>query len=245
MSKAARQSARERLREERLRQAQQDRRRRILLIALAVVIAVAAITGGVLWQVNRAKPSTFAGGLAPVSTSADGTVTMAQPGVTKPLLEVYEDFQCPICKEFEHLNGGTIKDFAAKGKVKVVYHPIAFVNPEGSVRAAAAAQCVPGRSWMTYHDTLFADQPDEKIAFTVPQLESLAGKAKITDSAVLSCIRAQKYAGQVKQRTQAAFGKPAEIEGTPTLILDGTKLTNQQTLTVGGLTEALQAADHR
>ncbi|GII54226.1 membrane protein [Planotetraspora thailandica] len=229
-------SSRERLRLERIRQAQKERRRRRLVLGSIGAVVVAAAVAGVLVQAIRTKPTSYAGALAPVSVQEDGTVVMARPGVTKPVLDVYEDFQCPICKEFEHINAAQIKQFAAEGKIKVVYHPIAFVNPQGSLRAAAAAQCVPSGSWMAYHDELFAKQPDERIALTIDDLKGFAANAKITDPAVLSCMEAQGNAAQVRQRTQTALNS---IPGTPTLLLDGKQLGNDQALTSTGLKDAL------
>ncbi|GLW11278.1 membrane protein [Microtetraspora sp. NBRC 13810] len=234
-------SARERLRQERSLRARKEKRRRALLIGCIGLVVVAAVITGVFVQANMSKATSFSGALAPVTVQQDGTVVMARPGVTAPVLDVYEDFQCPICKEFEHLNGAQIKQFAAEGKIKVVYHPLAFVNPQGSLRAAAAAQCVPGASWMAFHDELFAQQPDERVALTIGDLKRFAAKAKITDPAVSSCIEAQGHAAQVRQLTQRTLASP-DIQGTPTLLLDGRKLSDDQVFTSTGLRDALEAA---
>ncbi|MEO3810617.1 thioredoxin domain-containing protein [Sphaerisporangium sp. B11E5] len=242
MSKASRQAARDRLREERLRQEQQDKRRRVLLIGLVVAVVIAVVAGGVVYSLNRAEPSTYAGGLAPVTVDpAQATVTMAKPGVSTPVLEVYEDFQCPICKEFEHTSAGVIKEFAAQGKIKVVYHLLAFVNPEGSLRAAAASMCVPGESWMRFHDEVFAKQPDERTALTIADMKGFAKNVGITDSAVLSCMDSQQHAAAVRQHTDATFGK-GEVKGTPALVLDGKQLSTGETLSADGLRHALTTA---
>lgn len=242
MSKASRQSARDRLREERIRQQQQDKRRRLLLIGLVVAVVIAVVAGGVVYSLNRAEPSRYAGELAPVTVDpAQVTATMAKPGVTTPVLDVYEDFQCPICKEFEHTSSGVIKEFAAQGKIKVVYHLLAFVNPEGSLRAAAASMCVPGDSWMRFHDAVFTKQPDERTALTVGDLKGFAGDAGITDSSVLSCMDSQQHAATVRQRTDATF-KDGKVNGTPALFLDGRALSTGETLSADGLRQALTEA---
>ncbi|MFG1827502.1 MULTISPECIES: thioredoxin domain-containing protein [Microbispora] len=233
-------SKRERLRQERIRQAQREkRRRRLVIVSVCLVVLVAAVTT-ILVQMSRTKATSYAGDLAPVSVQEDGTVVMARSGTTKPVLDIYEDFQCPICKEFEHINGAQIKQFAAEGKIKVVYHPIAFVNPQGSLRAAAAARCVPGDSWTAFHDELFAKQPDERVALTVDDLKKFADGAGITDSAVLSCMESQRHAAQVQQYTQTAFS--SGVQGTPTVLLDGRKLPDDQVLTSSGLRGTLENA---
>jgi protein-disulfide isomerase len=242
MNKASRQAARDRLREERIRQEQQDRKRRLLLIGLTVVAVIAVIAGGVLFAMNQAKPSEYAGGLAPVTVdTAEATVTMADAGVTAPVLDVYVDYQCPICKEFEKVNSGVIKEFAAQGKVKVVYHPLAFVNPEGSLRAAAASLCVPGPSWARFNDEAFAKQPDERTALTLADVKGFAQSAGITDASVISCMDSQRYADAVRRHTEASFKKP-DVQGTPTLLLNGRPLTTGEIHTADGLRHALTTA---
>jgi uncharacterized membrane protein YphA (DoxX/SURF4 family) len=133
---------------------------------LILVLVVAA--AGTLVQRNRAAGETTAypGPYAPVTRTADDTVTMAQPGVTTPVLVIYEDYQCSICDEFELANGGPIQKLADQGRVKIVYHLFTiFVGSQprqaNSTRAWAAAECVPVGTWVKYHNLLYLDQPAE------------------------------------------------------------------------------------
>src|SRR5690606_14535788 len=43
-------------------------------------------------------------------------------------VEVFEDFQCPHCKDFEAASRDLLADAAAKGQAFVVYRPMAFIN---------------------------------------------------------------------------------------------------------------------
>src|SRR3954449_9661481 len=118
MSKAARQrSARERLAEERKRQAQRQQRTRRLTISLSALVIVALVVVGVVYFVNRKDPNAYSGAIAPMTRQADGSVLMAKPSAQAPKLEVFEDFQCPICNEFEKASGNTVKRLASEGKV--------------------------------------------------------------------------------------------------------------------------------
>ncbi|NUR91912.1 MAG: thioredoxin domain-containing protein [Nonomuraea sp.] len=236
MSKAAR----ERIRAERARRARGDRRRRIAIITGVSALVVAVVVAGVLVQSWRGRSSAYSGPLAQVTVAADGTVTMARAG-NLPVLDVYEDFQCPVCREFESVNGGTLKRFAAEGKVKVVYHPVAFVNPQGSLRAAAAAQCLPAPRWMAFHDTVYSRQPPESVALTLADLKGFAAEAEVTDAATLSCMESQRHASLVTRVTDAAFKQP-DVQGTPTLVLGGRRLTTNEMLTADGLAGVLAAA---
>ena len=62
-----------------------------------------------------------------------------------PTLDLYEDFQCPICAEFEQRFGADITSLAEKGQVKLVYHTLSFLDDnlrnDSSNRAANAAAC--------------------------------------------------------------------------------------------------------
>ncbi len=104
------------------------------------------------------------------------SVTMARPGVTKPILDVYEDFQCPACRAFEKSDGAVIQQLADQGKVKVVYYPFTIFSGQpqlaNSVRAWAAAKCAPPGRWVKYHNALYANQPAQTTSggFPVSQL---------------------------------------------------------------------------
>lgn len=226
MGAEAKRRARERLAEQRRRDAARARRRRTLLISGAAVVVIAVIVAVVVVvQRSRDDSGHYSGALAPITVdpSAD-TVTMTRPGVGEPKLDVYEDFQCPYCKQFEESTGSVVRRLAAQGKVKVVYHLMTGVNPIGSPRAAAAALCVPSKQWMTYHDALYAHQPAEandprQSAFTVKTLRAIGAKAGLDDK-TLGCISSQKYVNSAQAASEKAV-KDDHVQGTPTLRRDG------------------------
>lgn len=253
MSKAARRrSARDRLAEERRRQAQAAARRRALLITLSGLAVLALVVGITVFVTTRKEARTqrataYTGQLAPVSRNADGSITMAKAGVTAPLLEIFEDFQCPICKEFENTSGGTLKRLAAEGKVKVVYRPFQLFQDEplssNSRRAANAALCTPADKWVSYHDTLYKFQPPEgKAGFSDKDLVAWGGDLGVTGSSYATCVTGTQKAGQVDQMTKYATGT-RKVTGTPTVYLDGRALDLQsQLLNPAGLERAVTSA---
>jgi protein-disulfide isomerase len=253
MSKASRQrSARDRLAEERRRQAQAAARRRALLITLAGLAVLALVVGITVFVTNRKeertqRASAYTGALAPVSRAADGSITMAKAGVTAPLLEIFEDFQCPICKEFENASGSTIKRLAAEGKVKVVYRPFQLFQDEplssNSRRAANAALCAPADKWVSYHDALYKFQPPEgKKGFSGKDLVAWGADLGIAGSTYGPCVNDAQKAGQVDQMTQYATGT-RKVTGTPTVYLNGKQLNLQsQLLNPAALEQAVTAA---
>src|SRR5207302_5865292 len=86
-------------------------------------------------------PASFA---TPAHASKDGTGIVVSTGTAT--VDFYQDFLCPICKQFESQASSTLDSMVAQKKIALVYHPIAILddrtNPSGySTRAAAAAAC--------------------------------------------------------------------------------------------------------
>ena len=86
-----------------------------------VVVLVSVIAIGV--QANRADIS---GTLTSANATAATGVTIGKPAPVS--VDVFEDFQCPVCKQFE---AATSADLAARvkaGTVLVRYHPISLLD---------------------------------------------------------------------------------------------------------------------
>ncbi|GGL10239.1 hypothetical protein Sme01_32380 [Sphaerisporangium melleum] len=244
MGKAARQvSARERIKAQREQERVQERRRRVATVVTSVVVLLAVVIGG-WWYVQTNRSETATAALAPISVAADGSTVMAKPGVTKPVLDIYEDFQCPACKAFEQTSGPTVKNLAADGKVKVVYHVVNIFTEEptrgNTARASAAARCVPaGPQWMAFHDRLYKEQPPEsKQGFALDDLVKWGKETGVTDAGFESCVKTQKYA-----QTQAEYNQKIidakTFQGTPTLRLDGKELANDVTYSPSALRQTI------
>jgi protein-disulfide isomerase len=239
MSKSSgRAAARERIRLERERAARRRQRNRVLIvvgsavgavvIALIVILVVRPGQGTNTAAVHDAY---YNGPFAPVTKNPDHSVTSAQPGVKTPVLDIYEDFQCPVCDEFEKTNGATVQKLARQGQVRVVYHPFTIFLGEkpaqdNSVRAWAAAQCVPAGSWLRYHNLLYSNQPDERAqnGFPVSLLLALGAKIGLTSASFTHCVSAQTYAPQAVPFSQQVI--KGGIDSTPTVKLNGTTVSN-------------------
>ncbi|GLZ03685.1 membrane protein [Actinomadura sp. NBRC 104412] len=239
MSKAARErTARERLAEERRRQAARAKQRRLLTVvlgAVAVVALIVVVTVIVLDQRGQRDQTAtpYRGPQAPLTRQSDGSIVMAKPGVNAPVLEVFEDFQCPACKAFEENTGKTVKQLAAEGKAKVVYRPFHLFGEQrdpirsNSLRSAAAALCVPAPQWLSYHDALFTFQPREgSEGFATRDLVAWGRDVGVTDPNFEKCVTDQQKKPQVDAMTTYAL-QTRGVTGTPTVFLDGRKLENE------------------
>jgi protein-disulfide isomerase len=247
MGKATRErSARERLAEQRRIEAQREKRRRMLTVVGGAAALILAAVGLVVF-VNSTKDQAqvYTGALAPVTREADGSIVMAKEGVTAPVLEIYEDFQCPACKNLEDTSGDTIKRLAAEGKVKVVYRPFRLFTTDplksNSERAANAALCAPADKWVPFHDKIFANQPREgSVGFENDDLVSWGGDVGISGAEFESCVKDGQKAAQVTAMTDYAVGT-AKVESTPTVKLDGEVITNAA-FSPGDLEKAVASA---
>ncbi|MBB5077192.1 DsbA family protein [Nonomuraea endophytica] len=237
-------SARDRIKEQQAADRKREQRRRIITYTTAGVVAVAALGAGILWNMNRSKSEEAGANLAPITVVADAGVTMGNAGVSKPVIDIYEDFQCPACKELERVSGSTFKNLAAEGKAKVVYHPITIFSEEptrgNSIRAGAAARCVKdGKQWMAFHDTLFEKQPSETVeGFKIDQLVGWGKDVGVTAPDFEQCVTKQQHAA-VQQSYSDKVNKEQNLTGTPTVKLNGVEMDNEVLFRPSELREAV------
>ncbi|WP_019630677.1 DsbA family protein [Actinomadura atramentaria] len=255
MSKAARErSARERLAVERQKQAARQKQIRLISAVVGAVVAIAAVVAVVVVVLDQkskrnqvAEP--YTGPQAPLTRESDGSITMAKPGVAKPVLEIFEDFQCPACQQFEKTLGGDVKKLASEGKVKVVYRPFHLFGGQPdplktqSLRSAAAALCVPAAQWLSYHDALYKFQPVEGTkGFAIKDLVSWGEDVGVKDANFAKCVTDQQKVPEVTTMTDYAL-KTRKVESTPTLFLDGKEINDQQKADLAGAIAVAAAAD--
>jgi protein-disulfide isomerase len=220
-----------------------------VLVVVAVVVAVALGSRG-----STATPGAGASASSsalPVGATGPGGGIVVNPGKAKPgapTLDLYEDFQCPICGQLEKLFGAQIRSLAAAGDVTLVTHTMSFLDDnlknDSSLRAASAAACAAdaGR-FGPYHDAVYAGQPaKEGQGYTDAQLEQFARQAGITGGALTTwqqCVKSGQHTAYVKAvQTQS---EKDGVFGTPTLKLNGTVLDLQK-LSPDYLTAQVKAA---
>ncbi|RFS85257.1 hypothetical protein D0T12_09390 [Actinomadura spongiicola] len=243
-------SARRLLTEHQARAAARERRKRLLQVVLGGVAVTSVLVAGVVVAFSRGGGRGFAedaydGPLAPTTREQHGAVAMARPGVTAPVLDLYEDFQCPMCRTVETRVGGTIKRLAAEGRVKVVYRPFQLFQQDplmsNSRRAANAAACLPVDRWVRYHDRLFAEQPPEgDIGFSNENLIKYAAELGVTDPAFATCVHDAQRVDLV-EKASAQAGRSG-VDSTPYLALNGRKVDDDVLRSPDELTKAVARA---
>ncbi|NBE54527.1 DsbA family protein [Streptomyces boluensis] len=231
-------TARERLAMEREKQKAQERRRRTLIVASAVVgvLGLAAVVG-VIAANSGGKDEKESAGPVVVPKGANGEDGLAIPvgkESAKSTLAIWEDFRCPACAQFESMYRQTIHELVGKGQLKVEYHLATIIDGNmggtGSVRAANAAACAQDAGKFTpYHDVLFQNQPpeaDDAFAKNGKLLE-LADKVDgLKTPKFEKCVNDGEHDSWVA-RSNEAFQKGG-FRGTPTVQLDGKDIFGDQ-----------------
>ena len=214
--------ARRRLAELAERRRRQGEQRLRLTGALAGVLLV--LVTGVGIGIQAARASTGDGPTPQAVTLADG-ITIGRPSA-RIAIDVYEDPQCPACRQFEAESGAAIADWIEAGTVKVNYHILSFLDSAStdrySSRAANALYCgADAGIFERYHQLLFANQPPEGGAgLSYDQLVQLGQQAGAPAGGEFeSCVRNRSYADFVSRITDRASRNG--ILSTPTVLVDG------------------------
>ncbi|OLT29145.1 thioredoxin [Nocardiopsis sp. CNR-923] len=246
MGSAARQRSRERLKEQREKDKRKASRMRTLAVVGAAAGVVVLIVGIGYAVLNSDRSgSEFDGALAPQVVQDDGSVVMAQSGVQAPVVEVYADYQCPACRQFELLNGDVLKETAASGEAIVHFRPVSIFAQQpvpissNSLRAGAAARAAADHGvFVEFNDLLFANQPTEGAAgFTTDELKEWFGETGASEEAAAAFgERVDSEAAVVTQFTE---------DYLPALTEDAVEQIGQENLSTMVLSDLLAwGAEH-
>lgn len=222
----------------------------VLATVVVVVILAAVVTAVILGNQNKQAASTAGGSSIPQGAAAMGAGIVVNPDAPAnvPTLDLYEDFQCPVCGAFEQQFGADITSLAEQGKVKLVVHTLSFLDAnlrnDSSNRAANAAACAADEdAFLKYHAAAFAGQPQkEGDGFTDAALKSFAEQAGLTGAGLAAweqCYNDRAH-NQYVESVQTQSEKDG-VNGTPTLKLDG-KTLDLQGFTSASLAAAVKAA---
>jgi protein-disulfide isomerase len=215
--------------------------RRAKLISIIGVAAVAIIVIGILTFafLNRntssatgptAEPNPSAAAPAGADPATYGLVVGDAPA-TAPLLQIFEDAQCPACQSFEAAFGGAILDLIDSREVRVMFQPMFFLDKRlvqakgSSLRAANALGCAADEGKAKeFHTSLYANPPaTEGTGYPDSFLKALAVGSGISNTDRFNqCIDDGDYFEWVANADNYAFS--VGVEGTPTIWLNGKPL---------------------
>lgn len=220
-------SRREQLRRDQEQAAREKKVRRWVtlgVIGLSLVVAIALVAVAV----SHRGADDVAGGTRAQSGAVEGTALVAGRSDAPVTVDVYQDYLCPFCGQFERANRDDLESLVADGTVRVRFHVMNFLDPQSggtrySTRAANAAV------------TVARDEPDKLVAFNAALFDHQPGEgsrglgndeiARLARAAGVSDATTQKFAAGdddalVQASNQAAAA--AGVQSTPTV-----KINNQ------------------
>jgi protein-disulfide isomerase len=186
------------------------------MVALVVVVGASFSNFGSQGSTTAAIPASVS------KTDGYGIVFNADvPNV--PTIDIYEDFQCPVCARFAGINGITIEKAIEEKKAKVVYHTLSFLGTESVLAANAAACAADEDKFLAFHKAFYANQPAENAgAINATFLKALGASIGITSDKFATCVDTGGYSDWVKNVAEA--GAKANVNSTPTVFVNGKEI---------------------
>lgn len=224
------------------RKKEQKSRSLYLVSGIGVVVLLVGFIGiGV-----QAKRADVAGQLTATNASVDTGVTVGGETATAKIV-AYEDFQCPVCNNFEQVVGPKLATLVTGGQVQIQYHPVGFLDRSSngndySSRAANAAICASDYSvefFSQYHAYLYGKvdgtnvQPTEgSDGRSDAELIGYFGKAAPTatedqKSGFAACVTGDNHKAFVEKLTDNASKK--DVNSIPTVFLNGKAIDDPAT----------------
>jgi protein-disulfide isomerase len=217
-----------------------ERRRKVRrgLLAGALAVALLAVLAVAVQTSRSAGQST---GATPPSATVEGAFLVGQD--TAPVtVTIYADFLCPACQRFEQSAGPMLDGWVEEGTVQVAYHPISILDRASTTRystrsAAASAAAAEAGHFREFATALYDQQPAEGgKGLSDGELVEIGRSVGIDDPAFEDAVRDRRYTGWVGRATDLAT--EAGVTGTPTVLVDGQPLADNDPATLQAAVEA-------
>ena len=204
-----------------------DHTTRWIVIAMVVLVVITGVVFSMMSQNNKENASLAAldgtklkpAVVSTIDTENGSAITYNAGAAT--VIDIWEDPQCPICKNFENSTGEYVNSLIRDKKASVRFHVLSFLGDE-SVRAANAAFCAADESqYLDFHNAIYKVQsPLENSGFWSSEtLINIGKKIGITSTKFADCVnKGSKVAlVQANSDSMAKYG----VKGTPTIFING------------------------
>jgi protein-disulfide isomerase len=198
-------------------------------IVIGMIVFVISVTG--IFIYFDKKPATNVSAPASIS-QADGSGLVFNPELTNQI-DIWEDFQCPACRNFTAVNNEYIKKIIVEKKAKVVYHPMTFVGARAtngvneSIIAANAAACAMDEGkFLEMHELIYQNQGAENTGrFSKEFMIMLGAQAGLNSAKFQDCVNNGNYDDWTKGTSSYAAVK--NVNSTPTVVVNGKELSRE------------------
>ena len=190
-------------------------------LVIGMVVLVVAV--GAIFSVISNRENTSAALPSSVSQEDGYGIVFNSELTGVPVIDIWEDFQCPVCARFEQTNGDYIEKLIEEKKAKVVYHTLSFLGPESVLAANAAACASDENKFLGFHKAFYQNLPAENSgAVTTDYLVGLGQGVGITSEKFKSCVANLDYQGWVNN--VASAGSEKNVNSTPTVFINGKEI---------------------
>lgn len=190
-------------------------------LVIGMVVLVVAV--GAIFSVISNRENTSAALPSSVSQEDGYGIVFNGELTGVPVIDIWEDFQCPVCARFEQTNGDYIEKLIEEKKAKVIYHTLSFLGPESVLAANAAACASDENKFLGFHKAFYQNLPAENSgAVTTDYLVALGQGVGITSEKFKNCVANLEYQGWVNN--VAASGSEKNVNSTPTVFINGKEI---------------------
>jgi protein-disulfide isomerase len=209
-----------------------DKVTRNLVIGMVALVGTLLIVGSIWNQsssdeaapspsaIEKIEPAAAGNELTPeVLSESDYAIVYNKSA--SPKIDIWEDFQCPFCGQFEKSMGSYLEKLIRNNEAQVGYHMVSFLGPE-SIRAANAAYCaVPEGRFLEFHKSLYDIQGAENSGlFSNENLIQVGQKLGITSAEFESCVNGGSN-NEFVTKVADSMSK-YKVDSTPTVFINGT-----------------------
>ncbi|MCR2816810.1 DsbA family protein [Microbacterium jiangjiandongii] len=197
-------------------------------VSVAVVVVLVGV-GALVWWMNSSATSPAA---APESAAVESETGAIIVGDGPDEVEVWADFYCPHCQDFEDLYGPAISELVDSGEITLRLQPVALASlnaasgTQFSARSASAMYCVAeeagGQAAYDFMTSVFALHPTGK-GLTNEKLTQLAEDAGAPDAG--DCIADQTHAKFALSQAENLPANEQGQAGTPSMLVNGEYVT--------------------
>ena len=195
-------------------------------LVIGMIALVVLVTVGVSFTSNKSKENAA----TPASVDkTEGYGIVFNKGVTGvPKVDIWEDFQCPVCRDFEAVNNKQIKEWIDGKKIVAVFHPLSFIGAESAYMANAAACSADEGKFLQFHEALYANQASSENSgqWNSASLIALGANLGISSKSFTDCVSNAKYQDWVTN--VANDGQKKNINSTPTVLINGEEIERTQ-----------------
>jgi protein-disulfide isomerase len=210
----------------------------IPLLVITLVSTLVLIVGMAIYFSQNAASSL----VVDQAKLTNGARLTKGPETAQVTLVEFSDLQCPACKAIQPLVQEVSKQYPDKVRVVYRHFPLTQVHPYATLAAQASEVAAEQGKFWEMHDKLFATQSDwaelDSEEKATEKFAEYAQELQIDKATFLARIQAS----EVKQRVadDAALAAELKLNSTPTLFVNGKKVTAPQQLlqTVGSLVQA-------